>query len=190
LRAEWFDFEVSIEQRAMPQSAISEQLVADRRGVSSELEVADKDQTEDEFQPLTKQEAEALRAKQPALSPWRAVVAQGVVGLFLAVVLGVLGGMNWFLSALYGAVVVVVPGALMVRGLKRSRGLQGGAVLMRFALWELAKLLLAVALMVAAPKVVNDLSWLVLLLAMVVCLKVNWAVLLFDQRRSVQRSTI
>ena len=174
----------------MPQSAISEQLVADRRSVSSELEVADKDQTEDEFQPLTKQEAEALRAKQPVHSPWRGVTAQCAIGLFLAAVLGVLGGMNWFLSALYGAAVVVVPGAVMVRGLRRSQGLPVGGVLMQFALWELAKLLLAVAMMVAAPKVINDLSWLVFLLAMVVCLKVNWAVLLFDQRRSVQRSTI
>ena len=174
----------------MPQSAISEQLVADRRSVSSELEVADKDQTEDEFQPLTKQEAEALRAKQPVHSPWRGVIAQCATGLFLAAVLGVLGGMNWFLSALYGAAVVVVPGAVMVRGLRRSQGLPVGGVLMQFALWELAKLLLAVAMMVAAPKVINDLSWLVFLLAMVVCLKVNWAVLLFDQRRSVQRSTI
>jgi ATP synthase protein I len=164
----------------MPKSAISKQLVAGPTDPNQE----------EEFQPLTKQEAQALRAKQPAHSPWRVVVAQCAAGLFLAALLGVLGGMDWFLSALYGAAVVVVPGAVMVRGLKRSQGLQVGAVLMRFAVWELAKLLLAVAMMVAAPKVVNDLSWLVLLLAMVVCLKVNWAVLLFNQRQAVQRSTI
>lgn len=77
---------------------------------------------------------------------------------------------------------------MMVRGLSGSLGLPQGAVLARFAVWELAKLLLAVAMMVAAPRLVSDLSWLVLLLALVVCLKVNWAVLLFDQRRAVQRS--
>ena len=174
----------------MPQSAISEQLVPDLRSVNSGREAADESLAEEEFQPLTKQEAEALRAKQPVHSPWRLVVAQCAAGLLLAALLGFWGGMNWFLSALYGGAVVVVPGAVMVRGLKRSQGLQVGAVLMRFAVWELAKLSLAVAMMVVAPRVINDLSWLVLLLTMVVCLKMNWAVWLFDRRQAVQRPTI
>ncbi len=172
----------------MSKSAITEQLVADPRGMSPNGAAVNADQAEEEFHSLTKQEAEALRAKQPVRSPWRVVIAQCVAGLFLAALLGLLGGMNWCFSALYGAAVVVVPGAVMVRGLTRSLGLQSGAVLMQFAVWELAKLLLAVAMLVAAPRVISDLSWLVLLLALVVCLKVNWAVLLFDQRRAVQRS--
>jgi ATP synthase protein I len=172
----------------MPQSAISEKLMADHRSASFGSAAADEAQTEEEFQPLTKQEAEALRAKQPVRSPWRVVIFQCVAGLFLATLLGMWGGTDWCFSALYGAAVVVVPGAVMARGLARSLGLQSGAFLMHFAVWELAKLLLAVAMLVAAPRLISDLSWLILLLALVVCLKVNWAVLLFDQRRMVQRS--
>lgn len=148
-------------------------------------EVAYEDPAQEEFQPLTKQEAKAFRAKQPTHSPWRVVIVQSVVGLLLAALLGALGGMDWWSSALYGAAIVVVPGAVMVRGLRKSLGLLPGAVLIQFAVWEVTKLLLAVVLMAAAPKLVSELSWPILLLALVVCLKMNWVVLLCDQRRTV-----
>jgi ATP synthase protein I len=172
----------------MPISAAGKQSAALALGVQPRQALADDDQQEETFSPLTKQEAEAFRAKQPVYSPWRVLGAQCAAGLFLSVLMGVLGGSGWGWSALYGAAVVVLPGAVMVRGLKQSLGLPQGAVLARFAVWELAKLLLSVAMMVVAPRIVSDLSWMVLMLALVVCLKVNWAVLLFDQRRAVQRS--
>ena len=150
--------------------------------------VTGEDSAYDDFQPLTRQEAQALRAKQPAHSPWRIVTVQSVVGLLLAVVLTAFGGVGWGVSAMYGVAVVVVPGAVMVWGLKRSSASHPGAVLVGFAVWEAAKLLLAVAMMAAAPKLINDLSWMILLLALVVCLKVNWAVLFFDNRRTVRRA--
>ena len=142
----------------------------------------------DDFQPLTRQEAQALLAKQPAYSPWRIVAAQSVVGLLLAVALTVFGGIGWGVSAAYGVAVVVVPGAVMVWGLKRWSASHPGVALVRFAVWEAAKLLLAVAMMAAAPKLINDLSWMIFLSALVVCLKVNWAVLFFDNRRTVRRA--
>lgn len=139
----------------------------------------------EEFQPLTRQEVEALRAKQPVYSPWRVLTVQSAVGTLLAAALGVVGGLSWWWSAVYGLAVVVVPGALMLRGMRGSLGLMPGAVLIRFAVWEAAKLLLSVAMMVAAPKLISDLNWMILLLGLVVCLKVGWVVLLLDQRRSV-----
>ncbi|MFM2450005.1 MAG: hypothetical protein RIS44_2455 [Pseudomonadota bacterium] len=172
----------------MPTSAAGEESAAFALGANPGQGLADDDQQEESFAPLTKQEAEAFRAKQPVYSPWRVLGVQCAAGLFLSVLMGALGGSGWWWSALYGVAVVVLPGAMMVRGLKQSLGLPQGAVLARFAVWELAKLLLAVAMMVAAPKLVSDLSWMVLVLALVVCLKMNWAVLLFDQRRAVQRS--
>jgi ATP synthase protein I len=172
----------------MPTPAAGKQFAALPLGVNPSQAVADDDQQEEALKPLTKQEAEAFRAKQPVYSPWRTVGVQSAAGLMLSLLMGALGGSGWWWSALYGVAVVVLPGAMMVRGLSGSLGLPQGAVLARFAVWELAKLLLAVAMMVAAPRLVSDLSWLVLLLALVVCLKVNWAVLLFDQRRAVQRS--
>jgi ATP synthase protein I len=149
----------------------------------SEAEAGDSEV--EEFQPLTKLEAEALRAKQPTYSPWRVLAAQSSTGALLAALLGAIGGLSWWWSAMYGLAVVVVPSALMMRGMRDSLGLMPGAVLVRFAVWEAAKLLLSVAMLAAAPKLISGLNWMILLLSLVVCLKVSWAVLLFDQRRSV-----
>jgi ATP synthase protein I len=48
--------------------------------------------------------------------------------------------------------------------------------LLGFAIWEGFKLLVSVALLVAAPKLVSDLSWFALLAGLLVALKVNWLV--------------
>jgi ATP synthase protein I len=86
-------------------------------------------------------------------------------------------------SALYGAAAVVVPGALFVRGMtsRLSRASPGAAVF-GFLIWELLKIAVAVAMLVAAARVIPDLSWPALLVAMVVCLKVNWLALLWRGR--------
>jgi ATP synthase protein I len=44
--------------------------------------------------------------------------------------------------------------------------------------WELIKILLVIAILVAVAKTASDLSWPALLLTMIVSLKVNWLVLL------------
>jgi hypothetical protein len=70
------------------------------------------------FPSLTREEAQALRAKQPSLSPWRVVGTQAVVGVVMALLAALLmGEKNWAWSVLYGAATVVVPGALMARGM-------------------------------------------------------------------------
>jgi ATP synthase protein I len=68
--------------------------------------------------PLTKEEASALREKDPPLSPWRVITAQVLVGIAAALLAGLLTQKQevaW--SVLYGAATVVVPGALMARGM-------------------------------------------------------------------------
>ncbi len=57
-----------------------------------------------------------------------------------------------------------------------------GAALLSLMFWELIKILLTIAILVAVVKQVDDLSWLALLLTMIGCLKVNWLVL-FAQGR-------
>ena len=71
------------------------------------------------FKRWTAQEAQALAAKDPhKVNPWRVIAAQVAVGLGVALVAGfVTGRLEVFWSALYGAGVVVVPGALMARGM-------------------------------------------------------------------------
>ena len=128
------------------------------------------------FEPLTAEEAASLRARSPRLSLWR------VVGLQALVACGV-AGMAWLLtgrlsvmwSAGYGGLAVVMPAALFARALSRQAGVEGGnAVLASFFVWELAKIGLTLAMLLLAPQLVMDLSWLALVAGFVVTMKVYW----------------
>lgn len=81
-------------------------------------------------------------------------------------------------SALYGAIAVVVPNALMAWGTARRTVTNAGAALLSLMFWESVKILLAIAILVVVVKQVSDLSWPAMLLTMIGCLKVNWLVLL------------
>jgi ATP synthase protein I len=145
---------------------------------------------EPDFKPLTREEAQRWRASQPEISVWRLVGVQLLVGL----VSGLLG---WLLtqrapvawSVLYGAAAVVIPSALMAYGLTSSavsRLLAGvaQAAFAGFLLWEGVKILLAVAMLWLAPRIVPDLSWLGLLAGLVLTLKVYWFGFWIQTRRS------
>ena len=83
-------------------------------------------------------------------------------------------------SALYGAAAVVVPGALMARGMtSRLSSLAPGLGAASFMLWEFAKIGVAVAMLALAPRLVQSLSWPALLAGLVVCIKVYWVALLW-----------
>ena len=68
---------------------------------------------------LTREEAQALVANSPhAVSPWRVIAVQAAVGVVVALSRrSPLAGWEVAWSALYGAGMVVVPGALMARGM-------------------------------------------------------------------------
>ena len=144
------------------------------------------DEVEDPpFKPLTREEAQALRAKHPPVSPWRVVGSQALAGVLCAALTWVItqrAGTSW--SALYGAAATVVPSALLARGMTRRTSPNPGAAVFGFMFWEMVKIAVAVAMLAAAPRVVPDLSWPALLVAMIVCVKVNWLAMLW-QRRSV-----
>ena len=144
------------------------------------------------FKPWTKEEAENWRSKNPPLSPWRVVAVQAVAGLVCcAVVWAITRRGETALSALYGAAVVVVPSALLARGMTRDLGNIPGAAghaVFRFMFWEMVKIGVAVAMLVAAPRVIQGLSWPALLVAMIVCVKMNWLALLW-RRRPVATTT-
>jgi ATP synthase protein I len=129
------------------------------------------------FKPLTAEEAKALKSKLPMVSPWRVLGAQALVGLlctagFWAVTQR--SSAAW--SALYGALAVVLPGALLARGMTRgTRSPVAAAV--GFMFWEMLKIAAAIAMLVIAARVVPQLSWPALLITMVVCMKVNWLAL-------------
>lgn len=131
---------------------------------------------------MTREEAQALIRAQPRVSPWRVVAVQGLVGVVMAAlaVLMLGGSAGW--SALYGAAAVVLPNALLARGMTRGTA-NPVAAAAGFLFWEMLKIGAAIAMLVIAARVVPQLSWPVLLVTMVVCMKVNWFALLWRGRR-------
>nr|WP_316642706.1 ATP synthase subunit I [uncultured Roseateles sp.] len=141
------------------------------------------DETEKQvFKPLTREQAQVLRAEQPSISPWRVVAVQAVVGVVCCLVAWLVTGraaVAW--SALYGVAAVVLPSALLARGMTKRAGSAVG-VAIGFLFWEMLKIGAAIAMLVIAAKVVPNLSWPALLITMVVCMKVNWFALLWRGR--------
>jgi len=145
---------------------------------------------QDSFKLWTKEEAEALRRKYPPVSPWRVVAVQAAAGLVCAAVVWAFTRRSeaaW--SALYGASAVVLPSALLARGMTRDLAGNPGAAMFGFMFWEMVKIGVAVAMLVAAPRMVQGLSWPALLVAMIVCTKVNWFALLWWRKPVVNDIT-
>jgi ATP synthase protein I len=138
-----------------------------------------------DFKALTREEVQALRQQDPPLSPWRVLLVQVGVGVVAALLAALATGntvLAW--SVLYGAATVVVPGALMARGMtSKLSSVSPGSGAVSFMLWEAVKIAVSVAMLVLAPKIVQPLSWLALLAGMVLCMKVYWFALLWRGRR-------
>ena len=122
----------------------------------------DADESEDQdFKRLTSQEAQALREREPALSPWWVIGLQCVVGLVVALV-------AWGVSA-----------ALFARGLmSQFSSINAATASFGFFLWEAVKMAVSIAMVAAAPRLIENLSWLALLAGLVVTLKMYWLALL------------
>ena len=118
------------------------------------------------------------------MSPWRVTAVQAVVGVAAALIGWLATGRNavaW--SLLYGAATVVVPGALMARGMtSRLSSMAPGASAVSFMLWEFVKIGVSLVMLVVASKIVQPLVWPALLIGLVVCMKVYWVALLWRRR--------
>ena len=140
------------------------------------------------FKTLTRQEVDALRAKNPPVSPWRVIAVQGTIGVAVALCVWLFFGeraLAW--SALYGAATAVVPGALMARGVSRRVVAQSGiasagASAVGVMFWAYIKIGVSVAMLMLAPKIVQPLSWPALLATLVLCMQVYWVALIWRGR--------
>ena len=130
------------------------------------------------IRPLTSEEVQQLRLQQPLLSIWRVVFAQVLVGLAVAALTWLFTGrVSAAWSAAYGALSVVLPAALFARGLtSKTSSINSGAAVFGFLLWEMVKIGLTVAMLFAATRLVEDLSWPAMLVGLVVTMKVYWVV--------------
>lgn len=118
------------------------------------------------------------------MSPWRVIAVQAAVGIVVALLARLITGraeVGW--SLLYGSATVVVPGALMARGMtSKLSSMAPGTSAVSFMLWEFVKIGVSLAMLVIANKIVQPLVWPALLVGLVVCTKVYWVALLWRRR--------
>jgi len=129
---------------------------------------------------LTAEEAQALRMGDPSVSAWQVLRWQGLTAVLVALATwGLTQSAQSAWSAAYGGLAVVLPAALFARGLLSRVALSSpGAAVAGFFVWEMVKIGLTLAMLVAAPKLVSGLSWPAMLVGLVVTMKVYWVALL------------
>ncbi|MEY4265703.1 MAG: hypothetical protein RIS90_238 [Pseudomonadota bacterium] len=135
--------------------------------------------------PMTAEQAQALRQRDPSVSAWQVVLWQALTGVLVALVTWAVtrsSATSW--SAGYGALAVVLPAALFARGLLSRVALASpGAAVAGFFVWEMVKIGLTLAMLFAAPRLVSDLSWPAMLVGLVVTMKVYWVALLVRPKK-------
>jgi len=142
------------------------------------------DEEEAPVRRLSRAEAAELDAREPALSPWKVVAAQVAVGLVIAAVIqAVTGEAILAASALYGAAVVALPGALMARGATSRLGtISPFTSAINIMGWAMVKIAVSVAMLVLAGRIVPGLHWPVMLATLVVCMQTYAVALLWRGR--------
>lgn len=142
----------------------------------NKLDANEHEAEEEAFKPLTREEAQRFRQQHISVSPWSVLAGQLLVGIAVALAAWAVTGLqNTGWSAFYGALAVVVPGAVFARGMTRKVSTTNpGAAVTGFFMWEMVKIGLTVAMLIAAPRLVLDLSWLAMLAGFVVTMKVYW----------------
>jgi ATP synthase protein I len=141
-------------------------------------------------QRLSVEEARRVREQNPSLSPWRVVAGQAGVGLAAALLAwGLTGKQNVGWSVAYGALAVLLPAAVFARGLTgRFASLNAGTATAGFLAWEMVKIALTIAMLMAAPRLVVGLSWPALLVGLILAMKVYWVALAFAPRPKTKSS--
>jgi ATP synthase protein I len=81
-------------------------------------------------------------------------------------------------SAGYGALAVALPAALFARGMTSPvTSASVGASVTGFLLWQIVKIGLTLAMLLAAPRWVPQVSWPAMLVGLVLTMKVYWIAL-------------
>jgi ATP synthase protein I len=146
------------------------------------------DASDADFKPMSADEAREWRAAQPPMSPWPVVWVQAAAGLVVVALAWAVsaGKMPVTQSTAYGALAAWLPAVLFARLVARRMRLQAnaGSALMALMVGEGIKVVLTVALLLAAPKVLTQVHWLALLAGFVMTIKAAWVALwLMSARR-------
>lgn len=145
---------------------------------------------EEDFTPLTAEQAREWRRQHPPLRLSRVLAIQALMGLSVALLAWLLTGkalVAW--SAVYGTLVGVLPAALAANRMARwaAPGFPPGVALMGLLLWEGVKIILTVGMLIAAPKILGAPSWPALLISLVLTIKVYWVGVLLTRSKSASR---
>jgi ATP synthase protein I len=143
--------------------------------------------SEEQFVALSKEQVAELRKRQVMISPWRVIAWQLIVTVAMGLLAWLLTGRKAVVvSAVYGAIAVVIPAALFARGItSKVSSVNPGAAVFGFFLWEMVKIALTVAMLFAATRLVMDLSWPAMLIGLVVTMKVYWVALFVRPREQI-----
>ncbi|MGA8514636.1 MAG: ATP synthase subunit I [Burkholderiaceae bacterium] len=145
------------------------------------------DAKEPEFKKWTADEARLLREQSPSVSPWRVIGWQIMAGVAIALGAWLLSGeVVVAVSAGYGALTVILPAAVMARGIMSpTSSLNAVSAAMGFMVWEMVKIGLSVAMFFAAPQLIPGLSWLALLVGLILTMKVYWVAAFYKPKPRV-----
>lgn len=144
----------------------------------------------DDEQPVrtwSRAEAADLRRRKPSLSPWRVVAWQAAVAVIGAVVaFAATADGSVAASALYGGLVVALPGALMARAATRDvTGVHPAAGALSLFAFQSFKLVATLGLLALAPRLVGELHWPALLATLALGLQTYWVALVVRPRNLV-----
>jgi ATP synthase protein I len=162
---------------------LSKYLAKQRAAQENSFDDVDEDQSEPIPVRLTASEAQALRVRfskaGSVISPWQILAGQLLAGAVFAVLSWfITGKMSVAVSVAYGALAVVIPAAVFARGLmSRFSSLNALAAGFGFFVWEMIKIVVTVVLIAIAPKLVEDLDWLAMLIGLIVTMKVVFVLL-------------
>jgi ATP synthase protein I len=139
---------------------------------------------EPEFKRWTADEARALVEKSPSVSPWRVIGWQIMAGVVIALGAWLLSGeVVVAVSAGYGALTVILPAAVLARGIMSPvSSVNAVSAAMGFMVWEMVKIGLSVAMFFAAPQLIPGLSWLALLVGVILTMKVYWVAAIYKPK--------
>lgn len=147
----------------------------------------DEEAREPEFKKWTADEAQRLREQSPSVSPWRVIGWQIIAGVVIALGAWLLSGDKWVaVSAGYGALTVILPAAVLARGIMSPMSsVNAISAAMGFMVWEMVKIGLSVAMFFAAPQLIPGLSWLALLVGVILTMKVYWVAAFYKPKPRV-----
>ena len=132
----------------------------------------------------TKEQVLEFRKAQPPVSVWWVVLTQVVVGSMAVCVAWLLGAKAASMASLgYGSFCVVLPSVIFARGItSKWSSLNPGVAVTGFFLWEFVKVAMTVVMLMMSQRLVDDLSWPMMVLGLIITMKVYWLSFLWQRK--------